>query len=84
MEMVEVEMEGMEGITPDVAQGKRPAAVVADGGGDSRQKKRKYREMYTLGMGWTVGYYVLLVGGAWGFYRLLWTLTESGNAMVTF
>lgn len=82
MEMVEVGMEGMEGFTPDVAQGKKPV-IVAEGQ-EARQKKRKYREMYTLGVGWTVGYYVLLVGGAWGFYRLLWTLTESGNALVTF
>lgn len=46
-EMVEVGMEGLEGITPDVAQGKRP--VVAEGQ-EARQKKRKYREMYTLGL----------------------------------
>ncbi|EGP83828.1 uncharacterized protein MYCGRDRAFT_76260 [Zymoseptoria tritici IPO323] len=35
-------------------------------------------------MGWTVLYYVLLVGGAVGFYVLLWPLTESGNALVSF
>lgn len=31
---------------------------------------------------WTVGYYVLLVVGAVGFYQNLWVLTESGNALV--
>jgi len=29
-------------------------------------------------------YHVSLPGGAWGFYRLLWTLTESTNSMVSF
>jgi prenyl protein peptidase len=28
---------------------------------------------------WTVAYYVLLVAGAWGFYRNLWAWTESEN-----
>lgn len=31
---------------------------------------------------WTAVYYVLLLAGAWGFYRNLWVLTESGNALV--
>ncbi|KAH6624914.1 hypothetical protein B0J18DRAFT_195165 [Chaetomium sp. MPI-SDFR-AT-0129] len=31
---------------------------------------------------WTVAYYTLLVGGAVGWYRNLWTLSESGNALV--
>ena len=29
-------------------------------------------------------YYALLVGGAVGFYRLFWSLTESGNALAAF
>ena len=29
-------------------------------------------------------YYPLLVGGAWGFYVLLWPLTESANALAAF
>lgn len=37
-----------------------------------------------LGVGWTVTYYILLVGGAWGFYKLLWVLTESESALTTF
>lgn len=32
----------------------------------------------------TVIYYVLLVGGSWVFYRYLWTLTESDNALMKF
>lgn len=34
-----------------------------------------------LGMQWTVAYYILLVLGAGLFYRYLWTLTESPNAL---
>lgn len=37
-----------------------------------------------LGVQWTVGYYLLLVGGAVGFYRLLFPLTASSNALATF
>ncbi|KAK8179371.1 prenyl protein protease [Phyllosticta citribraziliensis] len=33
---------------------------------------------------WTVAYYILLVAGALGFYKLLWTLTESESALVVF
>lgn len=31
---------------------------------------------------WTVAYYVLLVAGAVLWYRNLWVLSESGNALV--
>ncbi|KAM7182750.1 hypothetical protein V8F33_014054 [Rhypophila sp. PSN 637] len=31
---------------------------------------------------WTLSYYLLLVGGAVGFYRNLWVLTEGGNSLV--
>ncbi|PYH49668.1 CAAX prenyl protease RCE1 [Aspergillus saccharolyticus JOP 1030-1] len=37
-----------------------------------------------LGMGWTVAYYALLVGGAVGFYYALWPLTDSFNALASF
>lgn len=36
-----------------------------------------------LGLGWTVVYYVLLVGGAYGFYEMLWPLTESSYALAS-
>ncbi|KAK1777799.1 hypothetical protein QBC45DRAFT_179733 [Copromyces sp. CBS 386.78] len=34
------------------------------------------------GLVWTVGYYGLLVGGAVGFWKELWTLTEGRNGLV--
>ena len=37
-----------------------------------------------LAMGWTVAYYLLLVGGATGFYLSLWHLTESSHALASF
>jgi prenyl protein peptidase len=36
-----------------------------------------------LGIGWSVAYYVLLFVGAVGWWRQLWALTESGNALVS-
>ncbi|KAJ5985076.1 hypothetical protein N7499_008671 [Penicillium canescens] len=38
----------------------------------------------TLGIGWTVAYYVLLVAGALAFAQSLWPLTESYHALVSF
>ncbi|ROW12500.1 hypothetical protein VMCG_00039 [Cytospora schulzeri] len=35
-----------------------------------------------LARGWSLAYYVLLVVGALGWWRGLWRLTESGNALV--
>lgn len=35
-----------------------------------------------LGGGWSVAYYLLLVVGAVAWWRQLWALTESGNALV--
>jgi prenyl protein peptidase len=37
-----------------------------------------------LGVGWTIAYYVLLVIGAVGFYRLLWPLTQSSLTLASF
>ncbi|EIT83184.1 hypothetical protein BDV35DRAFT_363351 [Aspergillus flavus] len=37
-----------------------------------------------LGIGWTIAYYAILVGGATSFYYTLWPLTESSSALVTF
>ena len=37
-----------------------------------------------LGFAWSVVYYALIFVGAYGFYRLLWPLTESRNALATF
>lgn len=35
-----------------------------------------------LGVGWTVAYYVILVTGAVGFWKSLWTLTESPSNLI--
>ncbi|KAF2767484.1 hypothetical protein EJ03DRAFT_276006 [Teratosphaeria nubilosa] len=56
--------------TPDVAQGKRDE--------DADVSARN------LGIAWTWAYYALLVVGAFGFYKLLFPLTESSNALATF
>jgi prenyl protein peptidase len=37
-----------------------------------------------LGIAWTVVYYVILVAGAFGFWKELWTLTESSSALIQF
>ena len=37
-----------------------------------------------LRLGWTVGYYMLLVVGAVGWWKLLWPLTESISALTSF
>lgn len=37
-----------------------------------------------LAVEWTVVYYVILAAGAWGFYKMLWVLTESEAALVKF
>ncbi|KAF2085840.1 CaaX prenyl proteinase Rce1 [Saccharata proteae CBS 121410] len=34
------------------------------------------------GIGWTIAYYCLFFGGAYGFYKMLWPLTESTHALV--
>lgn len=62
----------IRGVTPDVAQGNPTPRIEA------------YQQVYGMSAGWTVAYYALLVLGAYGFYGLLWPLTESSNALVTF
>ncbi len=37
-----------------------------------------------LGIGWTLAYYLLLVGGAVGFWWGLWRLTDSSKALASF
>lgn len=43
---------------------------------------REDGSVVAVGRAWSVAYYVLLVVGAVGWYRGLWVLTESGNALV--
>ncbi|KAK1088809.1 CAAX prenyl protease [Friedmanniomyces endolithicus] len=85
-----------EGITPDVAQGKRDedAGAAAKGGGDGltqgedgQESKASYVRAagpQNLGVGWTVVYYALMLMGSYGFYRMLWPLTESSNSLASF
>lgn len=78
-------------ITPDIAQNGRDESVegtskVGSGGepeGAEEEKARALREAgpQNLGDAWTVTYYVLLVGGAYGFYKLLFPWTASANAL---
>ncbi|WPH04054.1 Hypothetical protein R9X50_00693800 [Acrodontium crateriforme] len=41
-------------------------------------------EPQNLGIAWSVVYYALLLVGSYGFYKLLWPLTESSNALIVF
>jgi prenyl protein peptidase len=78
-------------LTPDVAQGKRDDTLEAQSrseagiemtsvhGGSGPNKISR-----DLGVQWTIVYYVLLFAGAYGFYRELWVLTESKNALATY
>ncbi|KAH9821472.1 CAAX protease self-immunity, partial [Teratosphaeria destructans] len=80
--------------TPDVAQGTRDEdAHVSVRVGNSYMQPDKADGLtgnvplqgpQNLGMAWTWVYYVLLVVGAFGFYKLLFPLTESNNALATF
>lgn len=81
-------------MTPDVAQGKKSD----DGGqvrvGNSLMQDKDEGGNATagleglkprgLGVQWTVLYYMLLVAGSYGFYELIWPLTESSNALASF
>lgn len=82
-------------VTPAVAQGKRDDTVDQVRVGNSVMKDKDEKEAKAavilqaegtrnLGATWTAVYYVLLFAGAFGFYRLLWRLTDSGNALATF
>ncbi|EMC96724.1 hypothetical protein BAUCODRAFT_148289 [Baudoinia panamericana UAMH 10762] len=82
-------------ITPDVAQGKRdedPGSPVKVAN-SSTQRQDDYEDKAAqmmqhgpknLGVEWTVAYYALIVAGSYGFYLLLWPLTESRNALAAF
>jgi prenyl protein peptidase len=82
--------------TPDVAQDgsegrsnggvKVGNGVMQDDPESAEEKARAMRQAgpQNLGVAWTAAYYVLLVGGAWGFYKLLFPWTESSNALAMF
>lgn len=76
--------------TPDVAQGKRDedAEIAAKVGNaallpDEDVKRSTLATSWTS-IVWTILYYTLLFLGAYGFYRLLWRLTESDYALAPF
>lgn len=58
-------------IGPDVGESKRSEDVNILSNGE-------------LGLGWTVAYYMLLTVGAVAWWKLLWSLTESGSALCSF
>jgi prenyl protein peptidase len=66
--------------------------VGPDGGQDKARKRDEDNAGKTkvgisdgsLGLGWTVAYYVILVAGVVGFWQELWTLTESPSALISF
>lgn len=60
-----------EVVGPPVGRGKEDGA----GGGVEVAGGR-------LGVGWTVAYYVILVGGAVGFARELWPMTVSRHGLM--
>lgn len=59
-----------------------------DGNGDfaggGKDGVPNYAQTEELGLIWTVAYYVLLFAGPCGFYKGLWRLTESRNALASF
>ena len=69
--------------TPDVAQGKAVHSAnnsLTDSYGRHGVEAVQVGPV-NLGMQWTIAYYALLVVGAFGFYKLLWPLTASSNAL---
>jgi prenyl protein peptidase len=63
-------------VTPDFAQNGRD-----EGPGGSVKVGEREAGPWNLADAWTVAYYVLLVGGAYGFYALLFPWTASANAL---
>jgi len=71
--------------TPDVASdGHEHEPEGAEEEKARAMSSRQAEGPQSLGVGWTAAYYALLVGGAYGFYRLLFPWTESGNALAVF
>ena len=50
-------------------------------GPPSARNANEHSNSKARGVVWTVAYYVILVAGAYGFYRALFPLTESSNAL---
>ncbi|TVY19324.1 putative CAAX prenyl protease 2 [Lachnellula arida] len=54
------------------------------GGGKRSEDGVKNAADGSLGITWTIVYYILLVAGLYGWTKMLWTLTESPAALATF
>lgn len=74
--------------TPDIALGKRDDSLEGHtgltGAAEVSREVASRRRVPSGGTKSTIIYYLLLVVGAFAFYRLLWPLTESKNALATF
>lgn len=57
---------------------------VVRGKDDVDRKADEEDEKGVLGVGWTVGYYIVLVAGAFAWWKSLWWLTESEGALMRF
>lgn len=71
----------------------RVGGVVVEGGTvgglvrgkeDDDGKRRDGEGKGFVGLGWTVMYYVVLVAGAFAWWKSLWWLTESEGALMRF
>ena len=68
-----------------VVEGGTVGGPVVRGKDDDGDMKRKDEEMEVgLNVGWTVMYYVILVVGAFAWWKCLWWLTESESALMRF
>lgn len=78
---------GREGNMPELkAMGQETVMGEVSGKGEDDGVKDSGKvfqaEYQGLGVGWTVAYYFLLVGGAVAFWKGFWVLTKSENALV--
>ena len=54
------------------------------GDDDDDDVNRKEEKGKRLNIGWTVMYYVVLIAGAFAWWKSLWWLTESEGALMEF
>lgn len=80
----EVVVEPGEPIGPQGADKKDDDADADANDGGSEGRASPTLRYVRLGVAWTVAYYILLVGGAVGFYHALFPLTESPSALAHF
>ena len=62
-----------------------PVESTAVRGKEDSANSTAFPPMYrSLGFGWTIAYYVILVAGAIAFYAQLWPLTQSTHELASF